>query len=88
MDLIVGTFRSRFELCVGSTIVNKINTVTNRKKIENNRTVTDYRRYSFILNQKQYVRTKITGITGVTVVTVINTNVLCWVLVWCDVRVR
>ena len=41
-------------------------------KIENNRPASNYRRYSFILNRKQYVRIKITDITGVTVVTVKN----------------
>ena len=50
-----------------------------KTKIENNRTVSDYRRYSFILNRKQYVRIKITGITGVTGVAVKNKMFFCYV---------
>ena len=41
-------------------------------KIENLRTVTDYRRYRFIINRKQQIRIKITDVTGVTDVTVFN----------------
>ena len=33
-------------------------------EIENNWPVTDYRRYSFILNRKQYIRIKIKDVTG------------------------
>ena len=67
----------------GVPLSKKILQLLIRNKIENNRTVSDYRRYSFILNRKQYVRIKITGITGVTVVTVLIKNDIGMVTVGC-----
>ena len=57
-----------------SMVCSKANTIVNKQignKIENNRTVSDYRRYSFIIIRKNSWPHEITDDTGVTSVTVL-----------------
>ena len=62
----------------------KINTVTNRNKIENNRPASNYRHYRFISIRKQYGRRKNTDITDITVVTDFIENGIGRIMVGCS----